>query len=136
MYNKMDPEQFAGLVFNMVATFPASPLDQLLSSAQLQQLRAAYMSEALIMAEGMCIGNEGIALYFTMQWVTATARDTASQSSGKARGAVRDDLQASQPKATGSCMHSNLAIQLAHLLKEVQCCWRIFELNSLWHIIR
>ena len=73
MYNKMDPEQFAGLVFNMVATFPASPLDQLLSSAQLQQLRAAYMSEALIMAEGMCIGNEGIALYFTMQWVTATA---------------------------------------------------------------
>ena len=72
-YTAVDPEQFAGLIFDMVATFPASPLDQLLSSRQLQQLRAAYMPEATVMAEGMCTGNEGVALHFTMQWAIATA---------------------------------------------------------------
>ena len=72
-YPAVDPEQFAGLVFDMVTTFPATPLDQLLSSRQLQHLRAAYMPEATAMAEGMCTGNEGVALHFTMQWAVARA---------------------------------------------------------------
>ena len=72
-YTAVDPDRFASLIFDMVATFPASPLDQLLSSRQLQHLRAAYMPEATAMAEGMYTGNEGVVLQFTMQWAIATA---------------------------------------------------------------
>ncbi|CAK0774488.1 hypothetical protein CVIRNUC_004173 [Coccomyxa viridis] len=72
-YSALDPEHFAGLVFYMVATFPATPFDQLLSIRQLQQLRAAYMPEAVAMADGMRTGNEGVLLHFTMQWAIAMA---------------------------------------------------------------
>ena len=70
-YIAVDPEQFAGLIFEMVTTFPASPLDQLISARQLQHLRAAYMPEATAMADGMRTGNEGVLLHFTMQWAIA-----------------------------------------------------------------
>ena len=72
-FTAVDPEQFAGLIFDMVATFPASPLDQLISARQLQHLRAAYMPEATAMAEGMYTCNDGVTLHFTMQWAIATA---------------------------------------------------------------
>ena len=72
-YTAADPEQFAGLIFDMVATFPASPLDELISARQLQQLRAAYMPEATAMADGMRTGNDGVSLHFTMQWAIARA---------------------------------------------------------------
>lgn len=73
LYSGMQPEQYAELMFDMMAAFPANPLDQLLSPEQMQHLRAAYMPEATAKAERMRTEDGDIALRYTMQWAVATA---------------------------------------------------------------
>ena len=73
LYSNMTPEQYAELVFNMMATFPANPLNELLTPEQQQQLKAAYMPEASAMAESMQTHEGDIALHYTMQWAVAMA---------------------------------------------------------------
>ena len=73
LYSKMTPEQYAELVFNMMTTFPANPLNELLTPEQQQLLKAAYMPEATAMADSMQTHEGDIALHYTMQWAVAVA---------------------------------------------------------------
>ena len=72
-YADTTPEQYAELVFNMMAVFPANPLKKLLSPEDLQQLRNSYNLEAICMAEEMCTERGSIELQYTMQWAVAEA---------------------------------------------------------------
>ena len=72
-YIHTTPEQYAELIFNMMAAFPANPLHELLSTEDLQQLRASYTPEATHMAEEMCTEGGSIVLKYTMHWAVAEA---------------------------------------------------------------
>ena len=72
-YADTTPAQYAELMFNMMAAFPANPLNRLLSSEDLQQLRDTYTPEATCMAEEMCTEGGSIVLRYTMQWAVAEA---------------------------------------------------------------
>lgn len=69
LYTDMTAEH----IFLMMITFPANPLYQDLSPEQLRQLKAAYMPEAVAMAETMRTESDNIALCYTMQWAVAVA---------------------------------------------------------------
>ncbi len=73
LYSNITPEEYASTTFNSMATFPATPLGNLLKSEQLRQLQAAYMPEATAMAKDMQTSDGSIALHYTMQWVVAVA---------------------------------------------------------------
>ena len=65
------PEQYAEQVLSTMATFPVKPLGQLLSTEQLQELKALYMPEAVPMVERMRTKRGDIDVRFTIQWVVA-----------------------------------------------------------------
>lgn len=61
-------EQYAEQVLSMMARISFKPLGQLLSTEQLQELKAAYMPEAICMAECMLTDGGDIDVRFTIQW--------------------------------------------------------------------
>jgi ubiquinone/menaquinone biosynthesis C-methylase UbiE len=66
------PEEFANWAFNLMRDFPTAPMHLQLSDTQIEELRAAYLPEAVAMAEGWR-REEGVVSPYTMLWALATA---------------------------------------------------------------
>ena len=64
---------YASTTFNSMVNFPATPLGDLLDPEQLQQLKAAYMPQAIAMGNAMQTEDGSIELQYTMQWAVAVA---------------------------------------------------------------
>ena len=67
------PIHFAEQTFAMMARFPAHPLDRYLQAQQAEELKAAYLPEALAMVGPMQTADGSVAMPYTMLWGVATA---------------------------------------------------------------
>ena len=73
LFSDTTPEVYASNTFDSMASFPFTPLGSVLNSEQLQQLKAAYMPQAIAMVQAMQTEEGNIALHYTMLWAIAVA---------------------------------------------------------------